>query len=136
MSGCHLAGDVFMWLHCCRGSEIVTECLLAPEKVHVITQQQRFRDYGKTQHTASARFHSILASLFQCQQTWLFSGIFWDLCLWGGHMASTKCPSSRGAASPRVACRPIGPCCLFLGIHPSHQSTTRAAEFLIALPFI
>ena len=32
-----------------------------------------------------------------------------NLCLWGGHTASTKCPPSRGTAFPCVAQRPPGP---------------------------
>ena len=61
---------------------------------------------------------------------WFFSGIYWDLCLWGGHTASTKCPPSRGTASLRVARRTLDSA-LLLGIRPSHQSTTRygAAPF-------
>ena len=46
---------------------------------------------------------SPLTFLFQHQQMWLFSGIHWDLCLWGGCTASTKCPASRGTATPYVA---------------------------------
>ena len=30
------------------------------------------------------------------QQTWMFSGVLWDLFLWGGCMASTKCPPKQG----------------------------------------
>ena len=45
-------------------------------------------------------------------------------CLWGTHTASTRCPLSRGTASPHVAQRPPDST-LPLGIHPSHQSTTR-----------
>ena len=40
-------------------------------------------------------------------------------------MASTQYSPSRGTTSLFVACRPLGPCCLLLGIHPSHQTTTR-----------
>ena len=43
----------------------------------------------------------------------------WDLCLWGGSIASTKCSPNRGTASPRVAHRPLRPFCLFLEICPS-----------------
>ena len=82
-------------------------------------------------NTYSTRFHSTLASLFQYQEIWLLSRVRWDLCLWGGCMASTKCPPSRGTTSPHVAHRPLGPHSLLLGIHPSHQSTARywALEF-------
>ena len=55
---------------------------LAPECVHAVVQQQRFRDYGKSQYTASARFHCTLMSLSQYQQTRLLSRVRWDLCLW------------------------------------------------------
>ena len=73
---------------------------------------------------------SPLTSLFQHQQTWLFSRVHWKLCLWGGLTASTKCPLSRGTASACVAQRPLEPCCVLLGIRPSHQSSARyqAAE--------
>ena len=69
--------------------------------------------------------------MFQHKQTWLFSGVHWDLCLWGGHTASTKCPASRGTTSPRVAQGLLVPCCLLLGNRPSHQSSAsyRAVEF-------
>ena len=50
---------------------------------------------------------------------WPFSGVHWDLCLWGGHMASTRCSQSRGTTSPLVAYRPLRPCYLLLGIHPA-----------------
>ena len=76
-------------------------------------------------NTYSTRFHSTLASLFQYQEIWLLARVRWDLCLWGGCMASTKCPPSRGTTSPHVAHRPLGPHSLLLGIHPSHQSTAR-----------
>ena len=46
---------------------------------------------------------SHLTSLFQHQQMWLFSGVRWDLCLWGGHTVSTKCPPSRRTASPHLS---------------------------------
>ena len=36
-----------------------------------------------------------------------------------------KCHPSRGTASPFVAIKPLGPCSLLLGIHPSHQRSTR-----------
>ena len=55
-----------------------------------------------------------LTTLFQYQQMWLFSGV----CL-GGCTVSTKCPSSRGAASPHVAQRPLD-FTLLLGIRPCH----------------
>ena len=59
---------------------------------------------------------------------WLFSGVHWDLCLWEGCTASTKCPLSWGTASPHVA---QGPHFLLLGVCPSHQSSARyqAEEF-------
>ena len=104
--GASLPQVTLVWLRSCRGSENVAGCLLAPGKVHVLTRQQRLRDYGKTQHTASTRFNHALASLFQYQKTWLFSGLHWDLFLWGGCMASTKCPPSRGMAS---SLRPMDP---------------------------
>ena len=68
---------------------------------------------------------SPLTSLFQHQRIWLFSRVHWDLCLCGGCTASTRCPPNRRTASPRVARGPLGPRSLLLGIHPSHQSTTR-----------
>ena len=68
---------------------------------------------------------SPLTSLFQHQRIWLFSRVHWDLCLCGGRTASTRCPPNRRPASPRVARGPLGPRSLLLGIHPSHQSTTR-----------
>ena len=54
---------------------------LPPENIHVIAQQQRFRDYGKSQCIASARFHHTLTCLSQYQETWLLSRVHWDLCL-------------------------------------------------------
>ena len=57
-------------------------------------------DYGKSQHTSGARLHHTLASLFQHQQTLLFSGVCWDPFPCRGYTASTKCPPSRGIASP------------------------------------
>ena len=70
-------------------------------------------------------------SLFQHQRMWLISGVYWDLCRWGGHTACTKCPPCRGTASPHVVEGPLKPHALLLWIRPSHQSTTRyqAAEF-------
>ncbi|XP_053068666.1 cilia- and flagella-associated protein 144 isoform X2 [Acinonyx jubatus] len=59
------------------------------------------------------------------QQMWLFSGVCWNLCLWGGCTTSTKCPPSWGTASPHVAQGPLGSRCLFLGIRPSHQRSIR-----------
>ena len=56
---------------------------------------QRFRYYGKPQHTAGAKFHYILVSLFQYQRTWLLSEVCWDLCLWGGCMSFPKCFSKQ-----------------------------------------
>ena len=61
-----------------------------PQKT-VIMQWQTFRDYGKSQHTASSSFHHTLVYLSQYQQTWLLSGVHWDFCPWGGCMASVKC---------------------------------------------
>ena len=40
------------------------------------------------------------------------------ICLWGGHMASTKCSPSKGTASLCVAHMPLRPHCLLLVIHP------------------
>ena len=100
-------------------------CWLAPENVWAIAQWQGFGYYGKSQHTVGVRFHCILASLSQKQQTWLLSGVRWDLCLWEGCMDSIKCTSSRGTASPCVTQRPLTPCCLLLGIcttsSPEHR---------------
>ena len=95
---------------------------LAPECVHAVVQQRRFRDYGKSQHTARARFHCTLVSLSQYQQMRLLSRVHWELCLWGGHMASTKCTQSRGTPSPLVAHRSLEPLSLLLGIYskPEH----------------
>ena len=47
------------------------------------------------------------------------------------HSIYQSLPSKR-TASPHVARRPLRPCCLLLGIFPSHQTTARyqAAEFL------
>ena len=39
-------------------------------------------------------------TLFQHQQMWLFSWVHWELCHWGSHTASTRCPPHRGPASP------------------------------------
>lgn len=39
--------------------------------------------------------------------------------LWRGYMASTKCLPNMGTTAPRVASRPVGPCCLLLGNYPS-----------------
>ena len=47
-------------------------------------------------------FHHSLVSLSQHQQTWLLSRVLWELCLWGSHMASTKCSPSKGTASACV----------------------------------
>ena len=55
----------------------------------------------------------------QYQQTWLLSGVHWDLCLWRGHMASPKCTPNRGTTSPCVAHGSLRLCCLLLGICPT-----------------
>ncbi|XP_053061033.1 centlein isoform X1 [Acinonyx jubatus] len=44
----------------------------------------------------------------------------WDLCLWGGPTASTKCAPGKGTTSPHVAHGPLRPHFLLLEIHPSH----------------
>ncbi|XP_078296193.1 uncharacterized protein LOC144614770 [Panthera onca] len=43
-----------------------------------------------------------LNDLVPAQRMWLFSGVCWHPCLGGGgvHTASTRCPPSRGTASP------------------------------------
>ena len=53
--------------------------VLACSREHswVHSAAERFRDYGKSQHTAGARFHCTLASLSQYQQTWLLSRVCW-----------------------------------------------------------
>ena len=89
---------------------------LTPENVLVIAQWQRFREYSKSQHTASARFCSTLAPLSQYQQTWFLSQVCPDLCLCGGYMTSDKRTPTRGTASLRVAHEPLRPHCLLLRI--------------------
>ena len=95
-TGAGLPQKKFMQLHGGRGSEILAN-----------------------HNTQLASDFTALWCLSQYQQTWLLSGVCWDLCLWGGCMASTKCPPSRGTASPCVAHEPLRPSCLLLGIHPS-----------------
>ena len=67
-----------------------------------------------------------LMTLFQHQRKWPFSGVCWDQV---ASTVSTKCPSRSGTAFPMWSQNLPDPT-LFLGIRPSHQSTTRyrAAE--------
>ena len=51
------------------------QTLFAPENICVITQYQKFKEYGKSQHTAGTSFHHTLSSLSQDQQMWLLSSI-------------------------------------------------------------
>ena len=101
----------------------------APRKVRVTLLLPKPRDCGrvparprKSSHDRVAaafqglwkiRTHiwrqaSPLKSSFQHQWMWPFSRVCWDLFLWGGHTASTRCPPSRGTTSPHVAQRPPG----------------------------
>ena len=43
---------------CCWCPETTAKCQPSPEKVRKIVYQQRFRDYGKSQHTSGIRVHS------------------------------------------------------------------------------
>ena len=104
MAGCQLAPENIHAIVLQQRFRDCAGCRLPQEKLHVILQWQRFRDYDKSQHTTNARFHRTLESLFQYQQISLFSRVCWDLCLCGSPMASTKCPPSRG-----TACPPCGP---------------------------
>ena len=89
VSELHTSETPVAWTHAnCLGEGLAEQCWcwLAPENVCVIVLQKRFRDCGKSEHIAGSRFHCTLVSLSQYQQTWLFSRVCWDLCLWGGHM--------------------------------------------------
>ena len=57
MAGCWLHPGTFAGPCCYRCPETVAGCQPAPEKVHAIMYQQRFRDYGKSQHTSGTRLH-------------------------------------------------------------------------------
>ena len=65
---------------------------------------------------------SPLMSLFQHQRMWLFSRVHWDLCLWGGHTFSTKCPPSREPPLPGWP-KDCPDFTLFLGIFPSDRKS-------------
>ena len=85
-----------------------------------------FQGLQQSKITASSRFYHTLASLSQYQQTWLLSGVCWDLCLWGGFMASTKCTPSRGTTSPCVYMYPSDlAACSWRFTLPPHQSAAR-----------
>ena len=104
------------------GEGLVEQCLGAclPQKTFMqLCSGRGSETYGKSEHTAYARFHCTLASLSQYQLTWLLSRFCWDLCLWRGHIASTKFHSKQGTTSPHVVHSPLRPCCLLLGIHPT-----------------
>ena len=88
-----------------------------------------------SQHTAGARFHRTLVSLLQYQQMWLLSRVCWDFCLWGGCMASTKYPPSRGATFPRVARGPIRPLCLLMDVLTRALPGTFSPEHCQVLSF-
>ena len=53
-----------------------------PRKCSCNSIEQRFRDYGKSQHTGGTRFHFTRVSSSQHQETWLPSGVLWALCPW------------------------------------------------------
>ena len=74
-----------------------------PQKTFLQSHRGRGLEIIANHNTANAKFHHTLVSLSPHHQMWLFSGVCWNLCLWGGHVASIKCTPGRETASPHVA---------------------------------
>ena len=116
-AGCHRPQE--RWRDCAADAQRLRLGWVpaAPEKVPMIGWQQRFRYYGKSQCTSGFTPSDLVPAPANAI---VLRGPLGP----GGCTASTKCPPSRGTASPRVARRAPDPT-LFLGIHPSHQTTAR-----------
>ncbi|XP_078303792.1 uncharacterized protein LOC144616524 [Panthera onca] len=92
----------------------------APQKVREIVAQQLFRVYGKSQHTSGTRLYPQQP----CPSTSECGCLLWSA---GTRWLQQSLPNVLPAVEPFFPVWPedLAAPILFLGIHPSHQSTSR-----------
>ena len=125
MAKCRLHPGIPIEPCCCPCPKTVARCQPVPEKVRETVSEQHFRDYGKSQHTSGTRLHPQRPchSTSECGSLLGSAGTRW---------LQQSLPNVLPAVEPLLLVWPenlLDPI-LFLGIRPSHQSTSRyrAAE--------